>query len=54
MAWIRVSPRTPVHAGLQAAAAGCELFEADSSDTEGGRGLATISARGRGGGKPAE
>ncbi|CAN0540208.1 unnamed protein product [Rangifer tarandus platyrhynchus] len=48
MAWIRVFPRTPVGAGRQAAAAGCELHEADGSGTADGHGLATSSERGRG------
>lgn len=51
---MRVSPRTPVRAGRQAAAAGYKLHEADRSGTVGGHGLATSSERGRGGGKPAE
>lgn len=51
---MRVSPRTPVRAGRQAAAAGYKLHEADRSGTVGGHGLATSSERGRGGGKPDE
>lgn len=51
---MRVSPRTPVRAGRQAAAAGYKLHGADRSGTVGGHGLATSSERGRGGGKPAE
>lgn len=54
IAWIMDSPRTPVHAGRQAAAAGCEVLEADGSGTADSHGLETSSERGRGGGKPAE